>query len=82
MKTITIQANNSLITEIIAVAQALAKTKGETLNIDTKGDYFDNLNPSSLEVIKKEMNARAEAYYKGTLKTSSFEELKAKSEKW
>ncbi|WP_033916063.1 hypothetical protein [Campylobacter sputorum] len=82
MKTITIQANNGLITEIIAVAKALAKTKGETLKIDTQDDYFDNLNPASLEAIKKEMNARAEAYYNGTLETITLDELKKEVSKW
>ena len=98
MQTLTIRADEALISQIVAISKALANTTNQKLIIDD--GYADELNAradealqgkglideakarKNLEAIKAEILSDVEAIRRGELETYPLETLKAEMEKW
>ena len=98
MQTLTIRADETLISQIVAISKALANTTNQKLIIDD--GYADELNARAdealqgkglidevqarkkLEAIKTEILSDVEAIRRGELETYPLETLKAEMEKW
>ena len=98
MQTLTIRADETLISQIVAISKALANTTNQELIIDD--DYADELNARAdevlqgkglidevqarkkLEAIKTEILSDVEAIRRGEFETISHDELKARIMQW
>ena len=98
MQTLTIRADETLISQIVAISKALANTTNQELIIDD--GYADELNAradealqgkglideararKNLEVIKAEILSDVEAIRRGEFETISHDELKARIMQW
>ena len=98
MQTLTIRADETLISQIVAISKALADTTNQKLIIDD--GYADELNAradealqgkgltdeaqarKSLEAIKAEILSDVEAISRGEFETISHDELKARVMQW
>ena len=98
MQTLTIQADETLISQIVAISKALANTTNQELIIDD--GYADELNARAdealqgkglideaqarkkLEAIKTEILSDIEAIRRGEFETISHDELKARIMQW
>jgi len=98
MQTLTIQADEALISQIVAISKALANTTNQKLIIDDC--YADELNAradealqgkglideaearKNLEAIKAEILSDVEAIRRGEFETISHDELKARIMQW
>lgn len=98
MQTLTIQADEALISQIVAISKALANTTNQKLIIDD--GYTDELNArayealqgeglideakarKNLEAIKAEILSDVEAIRRGEFETISHDELKARIMQW
>ena len=98
MQTLTIRADETLISQIVAISKALANTTNQELIIDD--GYADELNAradealqgkgligeiqarESLEAIKAEILSDVEAIRRGEFETISHDELKARIMQW
>lgn len=98
MQTLTIRADETLISQIVAISKALADTTNQKLIIDD--GYADELNARAdealqgkglidevqarkkLEAIKTEILSDVEAIRRGEFETISHDELKARIMRW
>lgn len=98
MQTLTIRADEALISQIVAISKALANTTNQKLIIDN--GYADELNAradealqgkglideakarKNLEAIKAEILSDVEAIRRGEFETISHDELKARIMQW
>ena len=98
MQTLTIRADETLISQIVTISKALADTTNQKLIIDD--GYADELNAradealqgkgltdeaqarKSLEAIKAEILSDVEAIRRGEFETISHDELKARVMQW
>jgi hypothetical protein len=98
MQTLTIRADEALISQIVAISRALADTTNQKLIIDD--GYADELNAladealqgkglideiqarKKLEAIKTEILSDVEAIRRGEFETISHDELKARIMQW
>ena len=98
MQTLTIRADETLISQIVAISKALANTTNQELIIDD--GYADELNARAdealqgkglidevqarkkLEAIKAEILSDVEAIRRGEFETISHDELKARIMRW
>ena len=98
MQTLTIRADETLISQIVAISKALADTTNQKLIIDD--GYADELNARAdealqgkglideaqarkkLEAIKTEILSDIEAIRRGEFETISHDELKARVMQW
>ena len=98
MQTLTIRADEALISQIVAISKALSNTTNQKLIIDD--GYADELNAradealqgkglideararKNLEVIKAEILSDVEAIRRGEFETISHDELKARIMQW
>lgn len=98
MQTLTIRADETLISQIVAISKALANTTNQELIIDD--GYADELNARAdealqgkglideaqarkkLEAIKTEILSDIEAIRRGEFETISHDELKARIMQW
>ena len=98
MRTLTIRADEALISQIVAISKALANTTNQKLIIDD--GYADELNARAdealqgkglidevqarkkLEAIKTEILSDVEAIRRGEFETISHDELKARIMQW
>ena len=98
MQTLTLQADEALISQIVAISKALANTTNQKLIIDD--GYTDELNArayealqgkelideaqarKNLEAIKAEILSDVEAIRRGDFETISHDELKARIMQW
>ena len=98
MQTLTIRADEALISQIVAMGEALANTTNQKLIIDD--GYANELNAradealqgkglideakarKNLEVIKAEILSDVEAIRRGEFETISHDELKARVMQW
>ena len=98
MQTLTIRADETLISQIVAISRALADTTNQKLIIDD--GYADELNAladealqgkglideiqarKKLEAIKTEILSDVEAIRRGEFETISHDELKARIMQW
>ncbi len=98
MQTLTIKADEALISQIVAISKALANTTNQKLIIDD--GYADELNAradealqgkglideaqarKSLEAIKAEILKDVEAIRRGEFQSISHDELKARAMQW
>ena len=97
MHTLTIQADEALISQIVAISKALANTTNQRLIIeDSYADELDLADEAeqgkglvdeakerkNLEAIKAEILSDVEAIRRKELETYPLETLKAEMEKW
>lgn len=98
MQTLTIRADETLISQIVAISKALTNTTNQKLIIDD--GYADELNAraneakqgkglideaqarKNLEAIKAEILSDVEAIRRGEFETISHDELKARIMQW
>lgn len=98
MQTLTIRADETLISQIVAISKALADTTNQKLIIDD--GYADELNARAeealqgkgligearackkIEAIKTEILSDIEAIRRGEFETISHDELKARVTQW
>ena len=98
MQTLTLQADEALISQIVAISKALANTTNQKLIIDD--GYTDELNArayealqgkelideaqarKNLEAIKAEILSDVEAIRRGEFETIRHDELKARIMQW
>jgi hypothetical protein len=98
MQTLTIRADETLISQIVAISKALADTTNQKLIIDD--GYADELNARAdealqgkglidevqarkkIEAIKTEILSDIEAIRRGEFETISHDELKARIMRW
>ena len=80
MQTLTIQADETLISQIVAISKALADTTNQKLIIDEDYQIYDD--GKTMEQRIADYKADIEAIRRGELKTYPLETLKAEMEKW
>ena len=80
MQTLTIRADETLISQIVAISKALADTTNQKLIIDEDHPIYDD--DKTMEQRIADYKADVEAIRHGELATYPLETLKAEMEKW
>ena len=80
MQTLTIRADETLISQIVAISKALADTTNQKLIIDEDYPIYDD--GKTMEQRIADYKADVEAIRHGQLATYPLETLKAEMEKW
>ena len=80
MQTLTIQADEELISQIVAISKALANTTNQKLIIGEDYPIYDDGKTMRQRIADYE--ADVEAIRRGELETYPLETLKAEMEKW
>ncbi|MBE9863174.1 hypothetical protein G6W41_03390 [Campylobacter concisus] len=80
MQTLTIRADEALISQIVAISKALANTTNQKLIIDEDYPIYDDGKTMKQRIA--DYKADIEAIRRGELETYPLETLKAEMEKW